>query len=58
MDLFAEQALWPNIIMIFQLSTSMRPSLFGSLIETSLIREAFGVLKAAGCSDEALCYEM
>jgi len=38
MDLFAEQALWPNIIMLF--------------------REAFSVLKAAGCSDEALCYEM
>lgn len=38
MDLFAEQALWPNIIMLF--------------------REAFGVLKEAGCSDEALCYEM
>jgi len=38
MDLFAEQALWPNIIMLF--------------------REAFSVLKEAGCSDEALCYEM
>ncbi|TFY67130.1 hypothetical protein EVJ58_g1822 [Rhodofomes roseus] len=38
MDLFAEQALWPNIIMLF--------------------REAFSVLKDAGCSDEALCYEM
>lgn len=38
MDLFAEQALWPNIIMMF--------------------REAFNVLKDAGCSDEALCYEM
>jgi ketol-acid reductoisomerase len=38
MDLFAEQALWPNIIMLF--------------------REAFAVLKAAGCSDEALVYEM
>ncbi|KDQ63591.1 hypothetical protein JAAARDRAFT_169576 [Jaapia argillacea MUCL 33604] len=38
MDLFAEQALWPNIIMIF--------------------REAFSVLREAGCSDEALCYEM
>ncbi|KAG6814061.1 hypothetical protein H0H92_003108 [Tricholoma furcatifolium] len=38
MDLFAEQALWPNIIMLF--------------------REAFHVLKEAGCSDEALCYEM
>ncbi|EGO00490.1 hypothetical protein SERLA73DRAFT_181112 [Serpula lacrymans var. lacrymans S7.3] len=38
MDLFAEQALWPNIIMMF--------------------REAFNVLKEAGCSDEALCYEM
>ncbi|KAF8807366.1 IlvN-domain-containing protein [Phlegmacium glaucopus] len=38
MDLFAEQALWPNIIMLF--------------------REAFNVLKEAGCSDEALCYEM
>ncbi|KAI0788462.1 IlvN-domain-containing protein [Abortiporus biennis] len=38
MDLFAEQALWPNIIMLF--------------------REAFQVLQEAGCSDEALCYEM
>jgi ketol-acid reductoisomerase len=38
MDLFAEQALWPNIIVLF--------------------REAFEVLKKAGCSDEALCYEM
>jgi ketol-acid reductoisomerase len=38
MDLFAEQGLWPNIIMLF--------------------REAFSVLKEAGCSDEALCYEM
>ncbi|KAJ7597003.1 IlvN-domain-containing protein [Mycena floridula] len=38
MDLFAEQALWPNIIMLF--------------------REAFSVLKEAGCSEEALCYEM
>ncbi|KAL5495414.1 RSD1 [Sanghuangporus weigelae] len=38
MDLFAEQALWPNIIMLFQ--------------------QAFNVLKEAGCSDEALCYEM
>jgi ketol-acid reductoisomerase len=38
MDLFAEQALWPNIIMLFQ--------------------QGFSVLKEAGCSDEALCYEM
>ncbi|KAL0576365.1 hypothetical protein V5O48_005624 [Marasmius crinis-equi] len=38
MDLFAEQGLWPNIIMLF--------------------REAFSILKEAGCSDEALCYEM
>ncbi|KAF9453851.1 IlvN-domain-containing protein [Macrolepiota fuliginosa MF-IS2] len=38
MDLLAEQALWPNIIMLF--------------------REAFNVLQKAGCSDEALCYEM
>lgn len=38
MDLFAEQALWPNIIVLF--------------------KEAFSVLKEAGCSDEALCYEM
>ncbi|KAF7779011.1 hypothetical protein Agabi119p4_3356 [Agaricus bisporus var. burnettii] len=38
MDLLAEQALWPNIIMLF--------------------REAFEVLQKAGCSDEALCYEM
>lgn len=38
MDLLAEQALWPNIIMLF--------------------REAFSVLQKAGCSDEALCYEM
>jgi len=38
MDLFAEQALWPQIIMSFQ--------------------QAFSVLKEAGCSDEALCYEM
>ncbi|KAI0692792.1 IlvN-domain-containing protein [Cytidiella melzeri] len=38
MDLFAEQALWPNIIVLF--------------------KEAFSVLQEAGCSDEALCYEM
>ncbi|THH34096.1 hypothetical protein EUX98_g124 [Antrodiella citrinella] len=38
MDLFAEQALWPNIIMLFN--------------------QAFEVLQEAGCSDEALCYEM
>lgn len=38
MDLFAEQALWPNIIQLFQ--------------------QGFSVLKEAGCSDEALCYEM
>ncbi|KIP03955.1 hypothetical protein PHLGIDRAFT_110211 [Phlebiopsis gigantea 11061_1 CR5-6] len=38
MDLFAEQALWPNIIVLF--------------------REAFSILQEAGCSDEALCYEM
>ncbi|EJD04103.1 IlvN-domain-containing protein [Fomitiporia mediterranea MF3/22] len=38
MDLLAEQALWPNIISLFQ--------------------QAFSVLKDAGCSDEALCYEM
>ncbi|THH19722.1 hypothetical protein EW146_g1497 [Bondarzewia mesenterica] len=38
MDLFAEQGLWPNIIMLF--------------------REAYSVLKEAGCSDEALVYEM
>ncbi|KAK7694715.1 hypothetical protein QCA50_001903 [Cerrena zonata] len=38
MDLFAEQALWPNIIKLFT--------------------EAFSILQEAGCSDEALCYEM
>ncbi|KAI0068232.1 IlvN-domain-containing protein [Artomyces pyxidatus] len=38
MDLFAEQALWPNIIVLF--------------------REAYSVLKEAGCSDEALVYEI
>ncbi|KAI0032749.1 IlvN-domain-containing protein [Vararia minispora EC-137] len=38
MDLFAEQALWPNIIKLFT--------------------EAYSVLKEAGCSDEALVYEM
>jgi len=38
MDLFAEQALWPNIIKLFT--------------------EGFSLLKEAGCSDEALCYEM
>ncbi|KAI0052855.1 IlvN-domain-containing protein [Auriscalpium vulgare] len=38
MDLFAEQALWPNIIALF--------------------REAYSVLKEAGCTDEALVYEM
>ncbi|TCD62214.1 hypothetical protein EIP91_007219 [Steccherinum ochraceum] len=38
MDLFAEQALWPNIILLFN--------------------QAFNVLQEAGCSDEALCYEM
>ncbi|OBZ78667.1 RNA-binding protein rsd1 [Grifola frondosa] len=42
MDLFAEQGLWPNIIMLFR----------------RYDREAFSVLKEAGCSDEALCYEM
>jgi len=38
MDLFAEQALWPNIIKLFL--------------------EAYSVLKEAGCSDEALVYEL
>ncbi|KZV77691.1 IlvN-domain-containing protein [Peniophora sp. CONT] len=38
MDLFAEQALWPNIIKLFT--------------------EAYSILKEAGCSDEALVYEM
>lgn len=38
MDLFAEQALWPHIIVGF--------------------REAYNVLSAAGCSDEALIYEL
>lgn len=38
MDLFAEQAIWPQIIAVF--------------------REAYGVLKARGCSDEALCHEL
>jgi ketol-acid reductoisomerase len=37
-DLFAEQALWPHIIVAF--------------------REAFSVLSAAGCSDEALVHEL
>lgn len=38
MDLFAEQAIWPQIIAVF--------------------REAYNVLKARGCSDEALCHEL
>ncbi|KAI5479054.1 IlvN-domain-containing protein [Pseudohyphozyma bogoriensis] len=38
MDLLAEQALWPNIIALFN--------------------QAYTVLKEAGCSDEALAYEM
>ena len=37
-DLFAEQALWPHIIVAF--------------------REAFSVLSSAGCSNEALIYEL
>ena len=37
-DLFAEQALWPHIIVGF--------------------REAYNVLSAAGCSDEALIHEL
>ena len=37
-DLFAEQALWPQIIVAF--------------------REAFSVLSAAGCSDEAILHEL
>ena len=28
------------------------------MVYSKLCREAFSVLKAAGCSDEALCYEM
>ena len=27
-------------------------------LDSIFVRQAFSVLKAAGCSDEALCYEM
>ena len=58
MDLFAEQALWPNIIMLFR---SVYDVVSKTLCCSHVIfrrREAFSVLKEAGCSDEALCYEM
>lgn len=57
MDLFAEQALWPNIIMLF----TYVPFLYAWTGFTTIVavnREAFNLLKEAGCSDEALCYEM
>lgn len=57
MDLFAEQALWPNIIMLF----TYVPFLYAWTGLTTIVavnREAFNLLKEAGCSDEALCYEM
>ena len=49
-----EQALWPNIIMLF------RYFLRYPVHQSGLtgFREAFNVLKEAGCSDEALCYEL
>lgn len=55
MDLFAEQALWPNIIVLFKYKTHLFEM---ALRLTCVFREAFSVLKEAGCSDEALCYEM
>ena len=55
MDLFAEQGLWPNIIVLFRYEyTAEVPS----NAHLKMCREAFSVLKEAGCSDEALCYEM
>lgn len=56
MDLFAEQALWPNIIAMFR--WGMEARILGYLTEIYSSREAFSVLKDVGCSDEALCYEM
>lgn len=57
MDLFAEQALWPTIIMAFRFVryTDYAAS-YADIDDFS--REAFSVLKEAGCSDEALVYEM
>ena len=55
MDLFAEQALWPNIIMLFRFVHRGASCLTST---DAAHREAFSVLKDAGCSDEALCYEM
>lgn len=57
MDLFAEQALWPNIIMLFRYVTTPRRR-HNVDYARSDDREAFSVLQEAGCSDEALCYEM
>lgn len=45
MDLFAEQALWPNIIVLFRWGPEI--CTVGCLSETHLLREAFSVLKAA-----------
>ncbi len=49
-----EQALWPKIIMLFRYFLGY-PAYQSSLTS---FREAFNVLKEAGCSDEALCYEL
>lgn len=57
MDLFAEQALWPNIIMLFRFVNDMLTDMDSHSLRT-FHREAFNVLQEAGCSDEALCYEM
>lgn len=57
MDLFAEQALWPNIIMLFRWAEGFSLAI-RSIDHDVTKREAFSVLKEAGCSDEALCYEM
>lgn len=56
MDLFAEQALWPNIIMLFRFVNDVLTDTNSHL--RTFHREAFNVLQEAGCSDEALCYEM
>lgn len=56
MDLFAEQALWPQIIMTFQYVQIRKVT--GRYWLNAECRQAFSVLKEAGCSDEALCYEM
>ncbi len=53
----AEQALWPTLL---SFSSQQRFKLYFSRSRDTyvVIRQAFSVLKDAGCSDEALCYEM